>query len=737
MVTYSNFVSFRVGYNRRGVVRVALDVPGRRYNVFSESVMEEFEELVDRLETDPAVRLILFTSGKDTGFLAGADIGAIQSIGAGRTAREIAAAGQQLFDRIELMPAPTVAVIHGPCLGGGLEFALACRYRLALDEPRTRFGMPEVQLGLLPAWSGTQRLPAAVGLKPALEMILSGRKVSAGEAARLGLVDLASGPHRFRSDVRRFVSDRLQRRPFVPRRVGLLEKLRDRTRWGRIFVLRAARRKIASRARHYPALSAALEAVESGVWQTRAEGQALERKAFADLLFSPTCPNLIELFFKHERARNPRTWTRTEEGISEPIRRVAVCGAGVMGAGIAQVAAYQGLEVVLNDLNEELLAGGMRRIRGLMNRAVSKGRLSAGEASARLDRITPAVDCTSVDDVDLFIEAATEREDVKERIFRAWDGRLPAGALLVSNTSSLSIGHLGAATGRPAQVAGLHFFNPVHRMPLVEVVRAEGTSEETVGRLVEFVRRLGKTPVVVADRPGFLVNRILFPYLDEAVRMFSEGISAEQIDTHTRRFGMPMGPMELLDQVGLDVAQGVAWTLSPLASDSSPTAVQFDGMVRHGWLGKKCGVGFYRYRKGRRGKVNGDVWQAVGVLSPVTVTAAERPGLGEPSEIVPRLIHRMINEAARCLEERIVPEAWMVDLAMVEGTGFAPFRGGPLRLANDCGVLHIVRYLERLQETYGSRFAPCGLLREMLDAGAHFYPEAYEETWRAAARART
>jgi 3-hydroxyacyl-CoA dehydrogenase/enoyl-CoA hydratase/3-hydroxybutyryl-CoA epimerase len=736
LTRFNDFRHFRVTCDPRGVLTAALDVAGMPYNVFNEAVVAELESLVTQLESEPAVRMAVFTSGKDSGFLAGGDVREISSIRVPWTAEQVVLVGQQLFDRVEGLPMPTLAVIHGPCLGGGLEFALSCRYRLAQDDEHTRLGFPEIELGLLPGWGGTQRLPRRVGLTAALQMILTGRKVSAREAAGLGLVDGVSPPDRFGRDVEDFVSERLAEEPLSRRRPGLVERFRDRTRLGRRLVLRATRRQIAPRARHYPALTAALEAVERGLAAGRAAGLARERETFAELLFTPTCRRLMDLFFSRERARKPGTWVDEKSCTPGSIRRVAVIGAGAMGTGIAQLAAYRGLEVLLNDVDEKALAAGMTRITQLTEKAVGKGLLHRDDAAARLRNVTSRVGLDGVADVDLAVEAVPEREGLKLQVLRRLDERLRPEAIVATNTSSLSVGRLAEATGRPGQVAGLHFFNPVHRMQLVEVVRAPGTSDHTIATLVELVRSLGKVPLVVADGPGFLVNRILFPYLDEAVRMVSEGTPPDEIDREMRRFGMPMGPLQLLDHVGIDVAADVAQTLSAETRDPGPTPQWLSEMALRGWTGRKSGRGFYRYRGGRRGKpVRWDRRFSQGTSSPAASRAARDDRRSEDgSGPRLRLVYATVNEAARCLEQKIVPAPWMVDLGMVLGTGFAPFRGGPLRWADQVGLERVVSDLQQLERACGKRFSPCTLLREMGAAGLQFYPEAEEQA--AAAKKR-
>ena len=715
------FQNFDLQQDARGVLTVVLNVPNRPFNVFDDSVIAELGQLLDRLERDPTVKVVLFRSGKASGFLAGADMRRIQAIQSPEEAHRIVRAGQQLFNRLEQLPIPTVAAIHGPCLGGGLEFALACKYRLARADSNTRLGLPEIELGVIPGWGGTQRLPATIGLAPALDMILQGKKLNARKAFKVGLVDQAPEPQDFERELEKLVATLVAGQRPRARHAGWLAWVRDHTRLGQWAVLRTVRGKIDSRARHYPALTAAVNAVERGLEASRDEGLAAERIGFADLLFTSTCRNLIELFFQRERARRIATWVSPECAAARDVQRVGVIGAGFMGAGIAQLAAFQGLDVVLRDINEPLVKAGLDRVHKLTDDAVAHGAVRPAEAGALLARVRGTTDWQAFTDCDLAIEAVVERMDIKQEVFRELDRRLPAASLIVSNTSALPVTQLAESTGRADHVAGLHFFSPVHRMQLVEVVRTASASEATVATLVEFVRKLGKTPVVVADSPGFLVNRVLFPYLDEAVRLVCEGVPTEEVDRVMRHFGMPVGPLELLDEVGLGVAADVARSLAKHPDDPSPTPARLAEMVARGWLGRKSGNGFYQYHHGRRGRPsrwNGDA----------PVRASTRAATEGAIDIEQRLVFALINEAAQCLQEGIVTQAWMVDLAMVLGTGFAPFLGGPLRLADEIGLPRVVATLEDLSHRHGSRFTPSEKLRDLNEHHQDFHTSMSGQT---------
>jgi 3-hydroxyacyl-CoA dehydrogenase/enoyl-CoA hydratase/3-hydroxybutyryl-CoA epimerase len=481
--------------------------------------------------------------------------------------------------------------------------------------------------------------------------------------------------------------------------------LLDGTAPGRMLVLSTAKKRAAKKGRDYPALPAALRAVRAGLRGGPAAGFAAEREEFPKLLFSPVARNLIDIFLQREQARKPATWVSAGH-TPRKVKRAAVIGAGVMGAGIAQLLALNKINVVLKDINAEIVASGTKKIEELTAEAVKKGAISREEADAAMRNITATHELAPLAGADIAIEAVVEREDIKRKVFAELAAQLGPNAVLASNTSALSITRIAEGVDHPGRVAGLHFFNPVHRMPLVEVVRGRSTDDDTIATLVEFVRKLGKVPVVVADSPGFLVNRILFPYMDEAVRLVLEGVPGEAVDREAVRFGMPMGPLELLDQVGVDIAADVSKTFAALTTDVGPTPARFAVMVKDGALGKKAGHGFYEYSNGKRGKPTR--WAKAEGKSP---SPRRETASGELTDIQRRLVYPMINEAAKCLDAGVVSEAWAIDLAMVLGTGFAPFRGGPLRTADAIGLAKIVREMDELRVTAGPRFEAAPLLR--------------------------
>lgn len=708
-----NLKNFKVSIDSRKVLTAVLDVPERPLNVFEDSVLIELNEVVRyvRDNAHTAIELVVFRSGKPAGFLAGADIHRLQNIQNEEECEWILKQGQDLFNSIEELSVPTLALIHGACVGGGLEFVMSCRYRLAVNEPSTKLGLPEVKLGLIPAWGGTQRLPKKAGLMQALPMMLEGKLISATAAKRCGLVDELISPGNVDVELAAFIKDRLAEKPVPHPDRTWLQWGAEQTPIGRGLVLQKARQSVAQPGLHYPALNKIIDATELGLHspEVTAAGLQAEREAFKKLLLGPVAPNLINIFMDQEKAKKGSTWIQGVEPLS--VQKIAVIGAGTMGAGIAQLAASRGYSVVLQDVKEEFVHRGMDAIRSLFSKAVEKKALSSADAEQSLARITPRVGWGESHDVDLMIEAIIERLDAKESVFQKADELLPPRTILTSNTSALPVNEMANFTKRPDHVAGLHFFNPVHKMPLVEVVRAPETNDETIATLVAVAKKLGKVPIVVKQSPGFLVNRILFPYLDEAARLATEGYSAKEIDKAAKVFGMPMGPIELLDVVGIDVALDVSKTLSPLAQQATPSPALFEKMVSLGHKGQKSGQGFYIWTDGKRGEP-ADLPTVNSVTEKSTAAKAVTDwnvGGETFSPLQQRLMLSMINEARKCLAEQVVTEPWMVDLGMVLGTGFAPFRGGPMQCIQRWGEDEVVNRLQLLEETYGTRFHPAPL----------------------------
>ncbi len=705
--------SLQLDPSQEGVLTLWIDCAERSVNVIDDRVLGELEAAIACVEREPRYRIVVIRSRKAGNFCVGADVAAIASLTSPAQVQAVIQRGQRLFERIAALPAMTLAVIDGGCMGGGLELAMACTSRIATDSPRTKFGLPEIRLGLIPGWGGTQRLPRLVGLRQALKMILSGGTIDAGQAKKFGLIERVICSSELDGEVKRYVEMLLHGQVSRPPQRSIIDCLLDRTALGRQIVLAATRRRIGSPAGHYPALLEATRAVGLSGKQP-GEGYRFEKEAFTELLFTHTAQSLLGVFLQRDRAKKVSTWTSQSAEAPAAVARVAVIGAGVMGAGIGVLAAQRKIEVVFKEISDVAAQAGAKRVEGLLSEQVRKGRLTQLEMRQALQRISYSTNWSELSNCDMAIEAALEIESVKRDIFKSLDQNLPAEATLASNTSSLNVTQMAVATGRKPQVAGFHFFNPVDRMELVEVVRTEMTDDATVVRLLELARQLGKTPIVTSDKPGFLVNRVLFPYLGEAVRMVADGFAVARIDRELKDFGMPMGPLELIDQVGVDIASHVASGLRKIQLDADVPAAYLADMADRKWLGKKSRVGFYLW--GKRQQPNPELIQGSGQVP--RLGDFEFDGL---TDIQRRLIYPLVNEAIHCLDEQVVAQPWMVDLGLVLGTGFAPHRGGPLRMADGIGAARLLHNMRNLEQSLGRRFAAADGLLSRASRGTRFF----------------
>lgn len=651
--TINTPAAFKLEVDLQGIAWLTFDQPGSSVNVLNEATLRELDDHLDALELDPAIHALVIRSAKHKVFVAGADLKAIRNLPPSGVNAMIEL-GQAVFNRLAALPMPKIAAIHGACVGGGFELALACDARVASDNDATRIGLPETQLGLIPAWGGSTRLPRLIGLPKALDLILSGKLVKASQALRLGMVDRVVPSEHLDTMARQLV--RLPtRKTFHAAHLPLVPSL----------IAWKAKREVMAKTRGlYEAPLRALEVVTRGVRVEMDESLRLEREAVAKLVQSPATANLIDLFFRKEEAsKKPLA-----KGQALPVTQAAVIGAGVMGAGIAQWLASRGVHVLLSDISTEALGKGMKRIRDLTDEAMERRVLSRKEGRETMDRISLTHQPVPLHGCQLVIEAATEDMDLKKKIFTSLAARCGPDTILATNTSALSVAELALHVPHPERVIGLHFFNPVHRMALIEVITLPETNADVLATAHAFVQQIGKTPVVVKDSPGFVVNRVLMPYLMEAVKWFESGHSPDAIDEAMLDFGMPMGPMRLLDEIGLDVALHVGKTLSAAYPDRMATSELLERMASNGWLGKKSGKGFYLHH-GRTAVVNCEV---LALRSPRPMADVHPDGLQD------HLAAILSDEARRCLNDGIVAKASDIDLAMVLGTGYAPFRGGPL-----------------------------------------------------------
>lgn len=696
------------------------EAPNEKVNILSMPVMQELESRLDELEGRADLKALLFLSGKEGNFIAGVKIQEIENITDPQDGTQKAAMGQAVFSKIAALPFPVIAVIDGACVGGGLELALACHYRLARDSERTRIGLPEVRLGIIPGFGGTQRLPRLIGIQRALDFILTGKTVDAGRAYKSGIVDRVIPKEFPYSQLRRIglnfaqeIQDPVTRRKIKARRKRLNPQtlLLEKNVFGRKVLFDQARRRILAETRgQYPAPQFALEAVEKGFSKELAQGLKIEAELLGKAIVTTVSKNLIKIFYLTEHFKKD-PGVENYAGPIQQFNKIGVLGAGVMGGGIAQLMAHNHLPTRMKDVTLAAVAKGMEAAARVFSESVKKRRMTPKEMMNNMALISGTADYTGFKNVDLVIEAIVEDLEIKKKVFAEIEAIVPAHCILASNTSSLSITEMAKATKRPDKFAGLHFFNPVHRMPLVEVIRGESTSDETIASLVAFAKKIGKNPIVVRDSPGFLVNRILAVYLAEAGRLMTEGATIELVDNALLEFGMPMGPFHLLDEIGIDLAAKVSHILAEAFGARMSGEGIMNKIVESGRLGKKNGKGFYIYEKKDK-KVDPAVYALIGKTGKFNQTAAE---------IQDRCVLLMINEAARCLSEGLVRGPEEVDVGMIFGIGFPPFRGGLLRYADARGVDNIVSKLETLAAKYGERFTPAQRLMEMKRIGKKFY----------------
>ena len=699
--------------NTDGIAVVTMDLPGEPVNKLSSGVQVEMEALLTQLRDDPAVRGVVLISGKPDNFIAGADIEEFTAITTQAQAERLSFEGQESVSRIETFDKPIVAAIHGACLGGGLELALACHYRIATDHPKTQLGLPEVQLGLIPGAGGCQRLPRLIGARAALDMILTGRTERASKALRLGLVDEVV-PLSILRTVAISAADRLNRGSLQRRgnRGGLQGLVLDRTSVGRRLVYRESRKQVLKKTGgHYPAPLAALEAVRVGLEQGVAAGLAEEHRAFGELAVGDVSRKLVQIFFATSALKK-------DDGITgkatpRQIRRLGIVGSGFMGSGIAGTAVLNvEIDTRLKDSDLERVGKGLKAANGLLTQRLQRRRLTKSQYERLNALLSGSADYRGFSRADLVIEAVFEDLETKRKVLSEIEDQVRPDTIFATNTSTIPIRQIATRARRPERVLGMHFFSPVEKMPLLEVIPTSATSPDTVVTAVRFGRRMGKTVIVVADRPGFWVNRILSPYLNEAGYLLQEGVPIGLIDRVMSDFGFPVGPVALLDEVGLDVAEKAGAVMHEAFGERMKPAGALGRMLGATRLGRKNGQGFYKYTKGHKAGVDNSVYPLLGV----------RPGDAEPDQVEQRLVYAMLNEAAMACSENVVRCARDGDIGAIFGIGFPAFRGGPLRMIDDLGAGRVVETLYHLQEQFGERFRPAPSLLEMARGSRRYYP---------------
>lgn len=701
------------------VAFIEWDLVGEKVNKLSTPVMARFREIINELKSSKYKAAVLI-SRKSKIFIAGADIDEIRKLTTEDGFRKALDPAHEIFNAWEDLPIPTIAAVHGACLGGGCELILACDYRIATDAAETKIGLPEVKLGIIPGFGGCVRLPRVVGLKNALDIILAGKTVDARKAFKIGLVDEAV-PQQLLEQRVKALTDEIAAGKKGKRRKHFLatsaaEKLQDSFVM-RPVVLSMARKVVMKESKgFYPAPLKALEVVgKTYGMSNREKAIEIEKRGFCEVAITDVSKNLIGLFYMMEGIKK-QTGVANKDIKPRAVHHMSVLGAGTMGGGIAQLAAHNDIEVRLKDINNDSLALGFKAAADIWSKAVQRRKMSEFDLKAKIAKISGTTEYTGFGSMDLVVEAIVEDMAIKKKVIAEAAKFLPAQCIVATNTSSLSVTEMAEAHPHPENFAGMHFFNPVHKMPLVEVIRGPKTSDETVATIFELSKRMGKTPVVVKDGPGFLVNRLLMPYMIEAMFLLSEGMNILTVDHYYKnKFGMPMGPFRLMDEVGLDVCMKVVKIFKKALGERIEVPALVETISGSKRLGKKSMKGFYLYDdRGQELNVDQSVYREMGLSSPSNKLSEK--------ECLERGIFAMINEAARALvEDRIVETAQDVDLAMIMGTGFPPFRGGLLKYADSLGSKYIVQELELYASRCGKRFVPSQPLAQMAKADRKFY----------------
>ena len=695
-----------------GIAIVTIDVPGEPVNMLGTPLARELEELLERIREDPSARAVVLISGKADNFVAGADIQEFTRITSAAEAEALSRAGQEMINRLEQFPKPIVIAIHGACVGLGCELSLACAWRIATDSPKTVIGLPEVQIGILPGAGGCQRLPRLIGVRAALDIILAGKTERAAKAFKIGLVDELVPPSILRS-VALEAADRLARHgpPDRKARGGLWL---ERNPIGRRVVYASARRAVLQKSgRHYPAPLAALDAVRTGLEHGIPAGFRREAQLFGELATGAVSRNLVRVFFA-------TTALKKDDGVPSgtvdprPVRRLGVVGAGFMGAGIAGTAVSQaGVEARLKDADLPRVGRGLHSATEILRGQLTRRRMTRYEFERKAALLSGTGSWSGFERADVVIEAVFEDLDVKRAVMAEIEAVVRPDAIVASNTSTIPIASITAGARHPERMLGMHFFSPVERMPLLEVIPTAVTTPAAIATAVQFGRRMGKTVIVVADRPGFWVNRILSPYINEAGLLLLEGTPIEEIDKAMTRFGFPVGPIALLDEVGIDVGFKASGVMQAAFGDRMTPAPGIAMMVEAGRLGRKSGKGFYLYHDGHKTDPDPAAYKLLGV----TPLAAADTG-----EIERRLVYIMLNEAAMAALDGVVRSPRDGDVGAIFGIGYPPFRGGPLRLIDSLGATRVVQTLHSLEAAYGPRFRPAPAFVAMAQTGRLFHP---------------
>ncbi|MFT6194633.1 MAG: 3-hydroxyacyl-CoA dehydrogenase/enoyl-CoA hydratase/3-hydroxybutyryl-CoA epimerase [Cognaticolwellia sp.] len=705
-----NNKTFSLARQENGIAHLIMDVKGDSMNTLKAEFSDEIAEILKEIREDKSITGLVLASGKADSFVAGADVHMLANCTSAAQATALSRQGQMIFDQLENLSIPVVAAVHGACLGGGLELAMACHVIVCSDSPKTALGLPEVQLGLLPGGGGTQRLPKRVGIQKSLDMMLTGKQLRAKQALKAGLVnDVVPHSILLKAAEQMALSGKVKPKA---RQLSMMDKLLEGNSVGRNILFSKAKKMVLGQTKgNYPAPLKIIDCIRAGVEQAASKGYQVEADRFGQLVMSDVSVQLRQLFFA-------TTDMKKEQGVKgvapKKITDTAVLGGGLMGGGIAFVTATKAkLPVRIKDISNQGISRALKYGYDLLNKKVKRRFMRHSEMQSQLALITGTTEYTGFSNIGFVVEAVFEDLALKQNMLADIESHCKESTIFASNTSSLPIGQIAEHALRPENVIGLHYFSPADKMPLVEIIAHDKTSDQTISTTVAFAKLQGKTPIVVKDKAGFYVNRILAPYLNEAAMLLLEGCSIKALDKAMVKFGFPVGPMQLLDEVGLDVGAKIGPILQAELGDRFAPPAAFSKLIDDGRLGKKTKKGFYQYNtKSNKKLVDESVYALLGLkVSNTTVTDAQAQ----------RCVYMMLNEAARCLDEEIIRNARDGDIGAIFGIGFPPFLGGPFKYMDKIGVVTLVNKLTQWQAEFGERYTPCDALVKMAEQGESFY----------------
>ena len=703
--------SFTLNRLDNGIAVLSMDVPGETMNTLKAEFGPEISDILKEIKSDNSIRGLVLISGKKDSFVAGADISMLDACKTAADAKALSKQGHVVFSELENLSIPVVAAIHGACLGGGLELALACHQRVCTDDGKTMMGVPEVQLGLLPGGGGTQRLPRLVGITTALDMMLTGKQIRPKQALKMGLVnDVVPQSILLETAINMALAGKRQAKPV---KKSLVNKLLEGTGFGRNIIFEQAGKQVYKKTQgNYPAPAKIIDCVRQGIAKGMQKGLEIEASHFADLVVSKESAALRSIFFATTEMKKE---TGAEGTSPRKVHKAVVLGGGLMGGGIASVTTTKAkIPARVKDINEKGLSNALAYAYKLLDKGVKRRHMTAAARDSVMALMTTTTEYKGVKDADIVVEAVFEDLALKHQMVKDIERECGENTIFASNTSSLPISQIAEAATRPENVIGLHYFSPVEKMPLVEVIAHAKTSPETIATTVAFARKQGKTPIVVQDGAGFYVNRILALYMNEAAQLLLEGQSVEHLDKALVKFGFPVGPMTLLDEVGIDVGAKISPILEKELGERFKAPAAFDKLLADDRKGRKNGKGFYQY--GKSSKQAKRVDETVYTVLGLTPSSSK-----DPKAIAERCVVQMLNEAVRCLEEGIIASARDGDIGAIFGIGFPPFLGGPFHYIDTLGAANLVKSLEGYQAQFGDRFTPCDKLKAMAEADERFF----------------